>query len=623
MKERYRAISWWLDWNDMLWPDQAIADKICRRADQAAESGVNLAILFGMHFRWDHMPLWSRLHDLIAYTAEELHARQIALFDHHSSVLTHRPRTREDARDILRRNRHHVPFYPSLEAAAAWTFEGQSINEWRMIDVETGQPAYLPTYTAEQFCMNNPHFRASYQAYVRKLVRETGIDGLMSDDGIHYAGWRTCGCRWCRERFARDFGRVLPPVSDTGFWGNRDSEAFQDWIAMRFEDSGDFLGCVKQALPAGFPLLSCCSTSDYAAAPSSGLTYQEYIKHCDIVMLEMCGNSPNLMGTWNGQMASQMLHLSIAHAAACPCLGLGYGFSPDAAFFVWALNKFLGADTWFSTLPGRLTGPADEISRLAGDAELVAEGFCWEKAHPHLFTGQPDTQVAVFFSRATRDTYGQTHQDYTLDYHLTCSALQDGGIDFGVVTTIPDVDCCPVLVLSSVICLSEEEMARLEAYLQAGGTVFAFGPTGLRDRRARLLDQTWLRPYDIHMQVEEPERCPTFPPYLHQASAAACCSGTFDGQKVGPADCVEVARGTGRLFWSPRRMQTDAEALDLAAQVTRCLPETLPRVIRAPAGWALRRFRDGKRALLTGLPARVTAVPHAALVNAFTNEPIL
>ncbi len=78
MNERYRAISWWLNWNDMMWPDQAIVDKIRRRADLAAEASVNCAMIFGMHFRWDHMPLWDRLHDLLAYTVEELHARKIA-----------------------------------------------------------------------------------------------------------------------------------------------------------------------------------------------------------------------------------------------------------------------------------------------------------------------------------------------------------------------------------------------------------------------------------------------------------------------------------------------------------------------------------------------------------------
>ena len=40
--------------------------------------------------------------------------------------------------------------------AATWTFEGQPINDWRMTDVETGEPSYLPFYVAEEFCINNP-----------------------------------------------------------------------------------------------------------------------------------------------------------------------------------------------------------------------------------------------------------------------------------------------------------------------------------------------------------------------------------------------------------------------------------------------------------------------------------
>lgn len=623
MNERYRAISWWLDWNDMMWPAPAIVDKIRRRADQAADAGANCAMIFGMHFRWDHMPLWDRLHDLIACTAEELHARQIALFDHHSSVLTHRPRTREDAWDIYRRNRHHVPFYPSLETAATWTFDRHPINEWRMIDVETGLAAYLPTYVAEQFCMNNPHFRRAYQTYVRKLLANTGIDGLMSDDCIHYGGWRTCGCHWCRERFLNDFGRELPPVSDRHFWGNRESEAFKDWIAMRFEDSGRFLGCVKETLPEGFPLLSCCSTSDYAAAPSSGLTYQEYIKHCNIVMLEMCGNTPSLQGGWSGQMASQMLHLSIARDSASPCLGLGYGFFPDAAFFVWALNKFLGGDTWFSTLPGRLAGPPPELAGLADDPELVAEGFNWEKAHLHLFTAQPDAVAAVFFSRSTRDFYGQTHQDYTLDYHLACSALVEAAIDFEVVTSIPTAARWPVLVLGCAACLSVEEVARLETYLRDGGTVVAFGPTGLRDPRAGPVQHPWLEQYGIHMQVEEPERVPSFPPYAQQPGLPARCAGFLHGARIEPAGWVEVRVGAGRLYWSPGRPQTEAGALDLGARVSNLLPGKTPRIVQSPPGWALRRFKDSQHTYLFGLPKTVVSIPHATIMNAFTKEPIV
>jgi hypothetical protein len=322
-------------------------------------------------------------------------------------------------------------------------------------------------------------------------------------------------------------------------------------------------------------------------------------------------------------MASQMLHLAIARDSASPCLGLGYGFFPDTGFFVWALNKFLGADTWFSTLPGRLVGPTDEITRLADDPELVAEGFRWEKAHPYLFTAQPDTDLAVFFSRSTRDYYGQTHQDYTLDYHLTCSALVEASIDFDVVTTIPKAGQYPVLVLGSATCLSEDEIVCLETYLRAGGIVVAFGPTSVRDQRARLAPVPWLERYALRMRVEEPERIPSFPPYSHQPGLAATCTGFLDDVRIGPADWVSVEIGAGRLHWSPGRMQSNARELNLAARVAALLPEKSPKVLKTPPGWALRRFKDSEHIYLVGLPKQVEPIPHGTISNAFIKEGIV
>jgi hypothetical protein len=436
-KERYRAVSWWLTWEDLTWPNEALMDKIRRRADRCAASGVNCCILFGAHFRWDFMPLWGRLHDMIRFIGTELHQRQIVLFDHHSSVLTHRPRNREEALNIWRSNRHHVPFYPSAEAAANLQFNGSRLDDWRMLDVETGQPIYLPSYNAEQYCMNNPAFRAAYVQYLKQLRTETGIDGLMSDDGIFYSDWRACACSDCRKRFKKEYGYSLPPVSDAGFWGNRRSEAFRDWIAMRFQTCGDFLVDVQKALPPGFPLLSCCSSSDGYAMPAYGMSYQDFIRACNLVMLEMVGSTPSTAGTWDERIPSQLLQLAIARDHHVACFGLGYGFFPDTAFFVWALNKFLGSDGWFSTLKGRLNATQSQLDVLADDSELVEEGYRWEKAHPQLFTGQVDTDIAVFFSRSTRDFYGQCEADYVIDYQTSCLELLRAGISYEVVTDIP------------------------------------------------------------------------------------------------------------------------------------------------------------------------------------------
>lgn len=85
-----RFVSWWIDWHDLDWPDPDNLDRIRRRADSIAESGADAAMVFGAHFRWDFMPYWTILHDYLATVAEELHQRNLRLFDHHSASLIHR-----------------------------------------------------------------------------------------------------------------------------------------------------------------------------------------------------------------------------------------------------------------------------------------------------------------------------------------------------------------------------------------------------------------------------------------------------------------------------------------------------------------------------------------------------
>ncbi len=623
-KPRYRAVSWWLTWDDLTWPNPELMDRIRRRADQCAANGVNCCLVFGAHFRWDFMPLWGRLHDALRFIADELHQRKILLFDHHSSVLTHRPRTAEQRLNIWQRNRHHVPFYPSPEEATVWQFNGSHLNDWRMLDVETGAPVYLPAYNAEQFCMNHPAFRAAYGRYVKRLLAETGVDGLMSDDNIYYADWRACSCEHCRERFKREYGHALPPVSDESFWGNRRSEAFKDWIAMRFRSSGDFLGEVKQALPAEFPFLTCCSSSDSHYLPAFGMSYEDFISHCNHVLLEMVGSTPSPAGAWDDRIPSQLLHLGIARDHATPCFGLGYGFAPDTAFFIWAVNKFLGSDSWFSTLKGRLNASPAELASLAEDAELVGEGYRWELAHPQLFVGEVDTDVAVFFSRATRDYYGQVAGDYAADYATTCLNLIRAGLACEVVTQIPALGKWRCLVLSGAACLSAGERQKLKEFMEAGGWVIATGPTGYYDERANPAAKPWLEEFGLAVELTQPPRPGGFPPYknLKEPVEIARCRVSDAVRQQMKDDWFASNVGKGRLFWRAERISRKAVA-DAVIQLLQTRDRLIVRIKGLPADWRLRQFRDGGRLLIHALPGKVETLLHATLKNQVSNQPII
>ncbi|OGV55440.1 MAG: hypothetical protein A2X49_00030 [Lentisphaerae bacterium GWF2_52_8] len=588
--KHYRAVSWWLTWKDLAWPDDDIADDIKRRADMAQKTGVNCAVIFGAHFRWDFMPLWQNLHALMAFIRNELHQRDIMLFDHHSSVLTHRYSTEDEARTMRLYNRHHLPFAPSRNIASEWTYKGKKLDDWRMIDLTSNKPAFLEQYTAEQYCMNNLDFQNAYYDYVRKLVAETKIGGLMSDDGIFYSGWTTCGCEWCRKKFKDEYGHEVPPLSDTSFWGNYNCDAFKDWIEMRFASTREFLEGVRAVVGKDFHLMSCCSDSMGHYLAKHGMTYQEFIKPCDHIMLEMCGNTPSLEGDWGGNFPVQLLHLGLGLENSAPCLGLGYGFTEASADFIWAFNKFLGSGTWFSTLKGRLGLPDSAMQELKDDTELCAHGFTWEKAHPDIFDAEADAEAAVFFSRWSRDYYSMTAADYVNDYKETCFKLLKHNITFNVVTAIPMASQYKAVLLSSTSCLDSEEYLALNKYLQEGGRIIATGPIGNYDKRGNNAINPWLKQFGISCEIDEPERAASFPPCKQQKEIIPSCHGTYQGRKICAGEWVEIDFGKGHLAWTPERMQNCSSELKISEHIS----TALAKKIRFPdhtCGWKFRTFK--------------------------------
>lgn len=605
-EEKIRAASWWLTWKDLQWPDDDVAEAIERRADAFVSSGANWAVVFGAHFRWDYLPLWLNLHDLIGTIADALHRRGVKLFDHHSSVLTHRYASIAEARTMRRCNRHHIPFAPSRDVASTWSFNGELLDSWRMIDVATGKPVFLPAYTAEEFCINNPGFRAAYAKYVKMLLDSTGIDGLMSDDGFFYAGWSACGCRWCRKKFREQYGRELPPVTDLTFWGNYASDAFKDWMEMRYASTREFLENVRDAVGPDFPLMSCCSSSADHAMARFALTYQEFCLPCNCIMLEMTGNTPGLDGTWNTHFPEQALHLGIAARRHFPCLGLGYGYAEDTAEFIWAFNKFLGSSTWVSTLKGRLGLPDSKMTALRDDPELVVRAYNWEKQHPGLFAGETDTHTALFFSRWTRDFYGMTPEDYTADYNHACIELLNHNVTFDVVTDIPE-PCGKyhTLVICSAQCLSDEEYGALNRFLASGGCVIASGPVGRRERRAEMRHSPWLAQFGIECEMMDAVHPGSFPPGPGGSGEVIPCRGVFDGRERKASEWVRIERNDGVLLWTPGRMQCNARELDLAGAIRSM--ERFPVDAERAGNWRFRCFRgrNGER-IVHGLASSFT-----------------
>lgn len=552
--ERKRIATWWMKWEDLRWPNADNLSKIKARAEAMAKANITTAMFFGCHFRWDYLPYFTILHDYLAAVSEELQKCGLELWDHHSVNLIHRYDTTEEMRHVMLHSGPHIPFSPSREAAASWQYKGKYLNDWRMIDVKTRDVLYYPQYAAEGFCYRNPDFVEAYLDYAKRLIKDTGITGLSADDPVHYMRFNSCACPHCRAALKERTGVELPPIEDRSFWQNWDNPAWRAWVDLRFEASGEFLGKLSRVLPEGFRLTTCGSNSADPEANAKGADARTFLQGCNFVNLEMRGNTPPYKHdpvTDNRPVSTCMVSSSHHQAAARErgyrCFATGFGFTEETANIVWAVNKMLDSDCWFSTLKERLGLPDHILNSLPNEWDIVGRAFGFEKDHPELFTGKQVAQLGVFFSYETRKHtfFGGVHRGYYLDWRRTIEQLFEVGISPHTVFDFPkDTSDYPLILIPSPLAMTEQEKEHLNTYLENGGIALVFGPSDLDGCDNGVA-------YPASPVVEDPTKAFSGVPNGTRITLPDWMTGTeFPATALEPA-WKEVRKG---LFYNPGRI---------------------------------------------------------------------
>ena len=587
--EHRRLVNWWIGWEDLNWPNADAQERIKRRAAALAEASVSTAVLFGAHFRWDYLPYFTILHDHIAAVAEELHKYNIELFDRHSINLVHRYETVEEMRHVMQHSQPHLPFSPSREAAASWEYHGSKLNDWRMLDVRTGEPLYYPQYASDGFCYRNPDFVDAYLDYVKRLIADTGIDGLASEDTVHYMHYLSCGCKHCRAELRRRAGIDLPPSSDRTFWGNWDNEAWRAWIDLRFDASKEFFTKLRAVLPPDFPLTTCGSNSASFACNGKASDARTFLSGCNYVHLEIPGNTPPYPHdpvTVNKPITDSIVaashHQAVAREKDVRCFSTGYGFTEPSANIIWALNKAMDIDCLFSTLKARLGLPQHILETLPNE-EVIGKAFTFEKTHPELFAGSQIGQLGVYFSYETRNhtCFGNLAKGYYADYSETLALLLRNGVSAHTVFAFPEsAETYPAIIVPSAARMTEDEIAALRRYAANGGTALVTGPTALAECK-----NSWALPSQPTLDVPE-DFFGTIangvwfrqPQWISQTTLAP---------STDPAEWQEAAKG---VFYHPHRVSDGLVGESLLSKVTPLL-RPLPVQVLHSEGYIVTMFR--------------------------------
>jgi len=333
-----------------------------------------------------------------------------------------------------------------------------------MIDLRDGEPIFFKRYGTHMMCPNNPDFRNEYLKTVEKVVRETGLDGLMVDETEWLpAEWTVCGCEHCRRLFKEQTGYDIPDYRDSSVFGNFENPVFRAWLKFRLETMGNFLSEIKSTLDnvkQEMLFTGCyCEALSPFVANYYGMDLEDMNRSLNVSFFE-CEPANPWSFRYNVAEASY-------YKAFGPSFYLGYSVTPTQQFYNWAFAKTCGLNLW------------------AFPQIKIEFPYLWEKKWEKVFMNDGVLcNTALVFSSPSKNYLRDAHTTVN-EYQGWAQTMTEAHIPFETVIASrlgnTDLSKYSTLILPDVACLSDNEINAISNYVQNGGYVIATGRTSQYD----------------------------------------------------------------------------------------------------------------------------------------------
>lgn len=335
-----------------------------------------------------------------------------------------------------------------------------------MVDMKTGEKSYFRRYGTHMMCPNNPGFRKNFLDRVKRIVEETGMDGLMVDETEWLpAEWTNCGCPYCREKFKEKTGYDLPDPDSTRVWGNFDNPQWRAWINFRIGSMGDFLASVKEVLDQCGPgklFMGCyCEALCPVVARFYGMDLEDMCRSFNTTFFECEPSNP---WSWRYNMAEAKYY-----AAFGPCVYLGYSASYTQQFFSWAFAKTNGFGQWIWP----------EVQQIFP--------YLWEQKWEDLLKCHDILcNTAILFSSSTKNLMKKSYLP-VYEYIGWAESLSEAHIPYETLIvsglTLEKLKKYSRVILPDVACLSDAEINIFKEYVKEGGLLIATCETSMYNEK--------------------------------------------------------------------------------------------------------------------------------------------
>ncbi len=361
------------------------------------------------------------------------------------------------------------------------TAEGKNMREYRGGDnFKTGRYGIV--------CPNNQEYRAYVKDCLIEMNTLYDFEGMFLDMTFFP---EVCYCSSCRERYKKETGRELPRRVN---WKDKEWLSF---VAIRDEWMAEYANfatsCVKKIKPE--------VTIEHQFSRITG----SWIDGCSELLadaVDYCG------GDYYGGMLQQTF-INKYYKNVSPNLPFVYHTSRCEPELVYHTTTKTEEQLLLHAITALLhNGAFLLVDAINPDGTIVPEVYhdlmkkVFDKTRPYeqYVNGNLHHNAAIWFG--THAKYDPKEQECEImdkifwpDYYMgapvaAASILRENNVAFEVIGTrnIKN-ETAPVMILSHVAAIRDEEMDKIEDYIKRGGSLYISGPIGNK----RLQDMLGLR----------------------------------------------------------------------------------------------------------------------------------
>ena len=377
--------------------------------------------------------------------------------------------------------------------------------DWLRRDSEGNAPLDLGMV---QDCFNSPMWESYNFKLIKELFEKYNPDGIFYN-AVHYG---FCHCDVCKEKYKKDTGMELPQVIQTG------TEEGKTYIRYRYAQVSQYTKRVKEYIYSLKPDAVLAIVSNIASdTPDfnlfSGWDTVPFMQAHDLQVSEAVNHVWRKHPKWvylpgeNARIANAMgrqtmicLHYSanLGRRAAQPAAQLLYDIAQTAAFGGSPAMNISGT---FDIDDRKGLSGIKKIYNYLKDNSDAYEGLS-NKANVALVFSQstvnfetPRDIKANSFFEIMMENYESPHME---EYRGIYAALVGQHIPFDVLhdDTLPSKDLSQydIIVLSSLTCLSDEQIKIIDEYVENGGKILVTGQmAATKDKEGRSRGKSGLK----------------------------------------------------------------------------------------------------------------------------------